>query len=694
MQKQMDEHKKKRDELIKQNEREAKEVCNYIWNNAKSIIDVNTFEYLSNKKIDSADDIKYGDYYNIPNSLIIPLENLDGEIQSLQYIYKDKDGKFTKKFHKNTTWKNNFLLLVRENSTSEKATEIYIVEGWATGKSLNLIIPDHAFVVVAFCAQNIINLVQLFKKDSPDKKIYIAADNDDSGLSAAQMAYNMYGCSSFIPNFPDEKLVGTDWNDLYFLYGIEEMRKQFSSMQKNADDVNKKNLTMAQRFIENKNEAITKFSMNRLPYPLQKYAHEIGKTTDAHPIMIISSILGMMSSYIGKSVYIDHFGRLYPNLWIVCISNSGSFKTTALNKGAAIAFRRQSEIYDRIDSIYNMSPNERRAHGYLDDYSIQDAINRERLNDIVLPTKCTSEALIKHLGAGNAGTIYASEFGAWLQNLTKKYNGDFKGILTDLYDVPLIYRNLTKTQGDDILREPFISIVGVTTPNWFLENFKMEDIEGGFGARIVFYEMPENNKRPSVFPKTDSYSLNNAHSEFESYLKSALDFMGNEPKEFKFTEESKLKFEEQFHAIYDLAESYKDNILMPFQKRWIPTLLKISMLMQLLFEPDSNEISEDALIAAFTLVIPAVLSTASLLQGEINAHPADKQANKVFDWIVKKFLEAQIPITKRKILNARLINGSIKEYDAVLEMLVQQGKLLVARGGSQSDTTYTPLFEE
>ena len=690
MQVQIDEHRKKRDELFKKSKEEAAKRCVEVWNDAIKVIDDTYIGYISHKGLSKSISLIRQSCNNGIWTYLIPLYDIQGQLKTIQYIYKDSSGKFQKRFHPGGEKSGNFHIIGDINS----AKILYITEGWATGMSTSYALPETSVVIVAMDAGNIVPVVSSLRTKY-SMPIHIAADNDKTGLEYANIARKMYGCSIISPTFKEPNTHLTDWNDFHCLYGIEEMRKQFSSFHKKSQDDVQNNIDMAQRLVGDLENPCKDFFSHLLPVSLQKYLMDIQKTTDAHPLMITASILGMMSSYIGKKVYINYFSRLYPNLWMVCISDSGNFKTTALNKGAAIAFRRQAEIYQRIDYLQNMSPNEMKSYGY-DTFGLDNAISQERLNDIVLPTKCTSESLIKHLGAGNSGTIYASEFDAWLQNLIKKYNGDFMGILTDLYDVPAIYRNLTKTQGDDILREPFISLCGVSTLAWFKNTFNTKDVEGGFFARILFFALPGDKKRPSAFPKEDKHFLDKIHSEFEDHLKMALNFIGTNPREYKFSVEAKEYFENPdsglFNVIYNMAESYSDNILNPFPKRWVPSMVKIAMLMQLLMDPETEEISPSALMAAFVIIIPAINSTAFLLQGELSSNESDKQTDKLYKWILRKYVDEKVPVQKRRILNARLIDGSIKEYDAALEMLVQQGKLLMTSGGSHNTTTYQPLF--
>ena len=89
------------------------------------------------------------------------------------------------------------------------ADTVYVCEGIATGFSV-LEITQHQFPVLCACScHNIINVAKAWKESYPDKRIIIAADNDNSGISAAQKTINEgYAQSMTVP-----PVVGMDWND-------------------------------------------------------------------------------------------------------------------------------------------------------------------------------------------------------------------------------------------------------------------------------------------------------------------------------------------------------------------------------------------------------------------------------------------------------------------------------------------------
>ena len=165
---------------------------------------------------------------------------------------------------------------------------------------------------------------------------------------------------------------------------------------------------------------------------------------------------------------------MYPNIWQLAISQSGNFKTTALNKGTKIAIENDKAINNEIALLKNQldALGKESLKSGSNSTHLKEQIRTLSVKKVLLPDKTTPEALLEHLSEGHAGMIKISEFGAWLANMDKKHNNDLKGIFTDFYDVPSSYSYKTKTQGHLVINEPYITITAVSTMPWVLDTFE------------------------------------------------------------------------------------------------------------------------------------------------------------------------------------------------------------------------------
>lgn len=107
--------------------------------------------------------------------LIIPIRNISGQLQSLQYIYPVKreiNGKLTDKQIFGSK-RGNFHHIGRPSTPTDT---VYVCEGYATGATLHQITGQ--CVVIAFDAGNLERVGQAIRTRYPQAELVFAADND------------------------------------------------------------------------------------------------------------------------------------------------------------------------------------------------------------------------------------------------------------------------------------------------------------------------------------------------------------------------------------------------------------------------------------------------------------------------------------------------------------------------------------
>lgn len=80
-------------------------------------------------------------------------------------------------------------------------------------------------------------------------------------------------------------------------------------------------------------------------------------------------------------------------------------------------------------------------------------------------------------------TCALSELGTFL----KTDDGDLVDILTEMWDGQLVeWRHKTRTMAEIKIQNPWLNIIGCTTPAWLRDNLSRSLIESGFTSRVVF----------------------------------------------------------------------------------------------------------------------------------------------------------------------------------------------------------------
>lgn len=204
--------------------------ANDLFNQYSSIKEVNS-PYLEKKNINDLNirNIKYHE-----GKIIIPVADIEGNIQSLQYIDKDSSKKFLKDGQK----RGNFFILQDQNKLNKTINQeetIYLTEGFATAATINKAIGNN--IIVCFDAGNIENVLLNLAAKFPNKEYVILADNDlwketntgrDKAEAIIQKHSGNLNVKMILPQFSLEhkELKPTDFNDLQQISGIEEVKKQ------------------------------------------------------------------------------------------------------------------------------------------------------------------------------------------------------------------------------------------------------------------------------------------------------------------------------------------------------------------------------------------------------------------------------------------------------------------------------------
>ena len=170
----------------------------------------------------------------------------------------------------------------------------------------------------------------------------------------------------------------------------------------------------------------------------------------------VSAVAGALQ----RKVWVDMaYFKWYPNFFIVLVAPPGvvSKSTTA---GIAMDLLRQ------VPGV-KFGP---------------DVVTWPALLSAFAESTCTFEHNGDHLPM-SAMTLESSEFG----NLLKPQDVEMVDLLVSLWDGKQgSFEKKTKHSGNDSIPNPWINLIGCTTPSWIAGNFPEYMIGGGFTSRCVF----------------------------------------------------------------------------------------------------------------------------------------------------------------------------------------------------------------
>jgi putative DNA primase/helicase len=168
-------------------------------------------------------------------TLVVPLQNIQGDVQAIQHIRADGEKRIY------GSKKGNFHLIGEIKPDSL----IYVAEGFATAASVYEAKANPT--VVAFDCGNLQPVIAAIQSKYPKNSIIIAGDDDretqgNPGRTSAEAAAKKYGCKAVFPCFPTnctlppnesgEVCQPSDWNDLHVLLGLDNVRDQLDAFVK------------------------------------------------------------------------------------------------------------------------------------------------------------------------------------------------------------------------------------------------------------------------------------------------------------------------------------------------------------------------------------------------------------------------------------------------------------------------------
>lgn len=181
--------------------------------------------YLVKKGVRAAKGVHIDD----KQRLLIPLQNVDGVIRSMQTIDPDGNKRLTKDAEKS----GNFFVV---GGTLKNGNPIVCAEGYATAASgaMALRMP----VVMAIDSGNLVKVAERLHQKYPDSPMLFLGDDDppkpqrpgNPGREAAEKAAKLTGGIAILPSLtPDEKERGlTDFNDLHQSRGLAALTEELA----------------------------------------------------------------------------------------------------------------------------------------------------------------------------------------------------------------------------------------------------------------------------------------------------------------------------------------------------------------------------------------------------------------------------------------------------------------------------------
>lgn len=443
----------------------------------------------------------HGDLRQRGDLLVLPLKDIRGQLNSLQFIAPDQrfgdDGeKRDKSFLSGGRIAGTFFTLA-----DKPDGPLVIAEGYSTAASIS-----EATGFAAVCAMNCGNLLAVAKAlraRHPDREIIIAADNDqwtqgNPGLCKATEAAKAISARLVVTQFANIWTQPTDFNDLHNLEGLNTVNKQLKS----AKTIARSDPTPHQHPIHVP-PPYTPPPLSLVPYALREYVEAAAESVGVDVAFVFLPILSALAAAIGNSrnLRVKKGFVQPPILWTTIVARSGSKKSPALSTASKFICDRERELlrqnetagvrFDKLHREWDAAPKKDRGEEpktpprqtcLVDDLTL--AVIAPILRDNprgVLVVKDELAGLF-----GSFGQFSQSRGGA---------SADLSGWLSLFNGERLLLDRKTNRESHRIFN-PRLSIAGCIPPSVLSGALTADFFHRGLPARILFAAPPP---RPSLW---------------------------------------------------------------------------------------------------------------------------------------------------------------------------------------------------
>jgi hypothetical protein len=275
-----------------------------------------------------------------------------------------------------------------------------------------------------------------------------------------------------------------------------------------------------------------------------EYRTAMERATEASDAFHFAALWARCAVALGRRVRFSYGMHLFPNVYLVCFGPTGDRKTTATRTAT------------EIGSAFKIVRGGGSGEGLADEFSSAEP--------------------------GQGLLLYAEEFSQVLR--AGRWDGaTLIPFLTQCFDCPPCYEMKFRKSPIE-LKEPTPSLLAGATPDWFWQDFRANDFQGGFGTRLFFFA----GARKPAMPLPEAPNL--------GAISNAVDALAAiEPCEAHLSVAARPLWE-QFYRAWDGEESRRDPLLQAAVKRIPAYTLKLAMLYAAL-EGTLPEITSDQLAA-------------------------------------------------------------------------------------------------
>jgi hypothetical protein len=314
-----------------------------------------------------------------------------------------------------------------------------------------------------------------------------------------------------------------------------------------------------------------------------------------------TAILTAVATAIGTTakVRVKNNWYEYASIYSCVIGNAGANKTHPMN----LVFGAIRELDKKSHDIFKEQMIEYGTYGKL------SKAEKEGSTPVPLPilnksllTNFTPEVLNKRLEENLIGcTVVSDEMATFFEGMNQYSKGDQIGVYLSFWsNQPTTIDRIGNPIPLYIL-SPYLSIIGGLQPRMLSSAFPVQKLNNGFFQRFLF-AFPESNFKQPINDIENDEAIYNKYKEFiQNYMNTSTvcEIDGKiESKILKWTPDAKIFFYKWQKENCDLVDEFQNNIKGEIASKYDNHFIRLSLLLQLMFDPQSESIGITAVQGA------------------------------------------------------------------------------------------------
>jgi hypothetical protein len=219
-----------------------------------------------------------------------------------------------------------------------------------------------------------------------------------------------------------------------------------------------------------------------------------------------------------------------------------------------------------------------------------------------LLTNFTPEVLNKRLEENLRGcTVVSDEMATFFEGMNQYSKGDQIGVYLSFWSNQPTTIDRIGNPIPLFITNPYLSIIGGLQPRMLSSAFPVQKLNNGFFQRFLF-AFPESNFKQPINDIENDEAIYSEYKEFiQNYINTSTVYEVDgkiESKILKWTPDAKIFFYKWQDENCDLVNEFQDNIKGEIASKYDNHFIRLSLLLQLMFDPQSESIGITAVQGA------------------------------------------------------------------------------------------------